>query len=355
MPQHRNPKLFWLHFEGAGTDGNALPAQVLAKSLQHVQRIVHLLAKMHLAGPFGQGVQIPNEIRSRFGLMCKPPQEGSFGLPVEMSDRSNQASGLEDYGEQEAVYCSFQDVTRAIGKGNGEDFRQLVPDVSFQVALIKAYKGAQPPKRIGVVLSIKDGSQKTILDGRKFQSAYHQLYSRRNLDAVPGNSEYMTGLLAGMDFGRRRMQIKPSCDYSLKVDYDERFEARLCELRNKLVRVHGRVCRDENGQPIRLTDIDEVLDGSILEYREIALCNIPYKADPPLKFDINFDHKHQLYELHGEFNIVISARSFSELREALDAELDMLWVEYAKEDSQALSLDARELKKKLLCRFRDMR
>ena len=69
MPKHRNPRLFWLHFEGAGTDSNALPAQVLAKSLQQVQRIVHLLAKIHQGGPLGQGVQIPNEIRSRFGLM----------------------------------------------------------------------------------------------------------------------------------------------------------------------------------------------------------------------------------------------------------------------------------------------
>ena len=354
MPKNRNPRLFWLHFEGARTDGNALPAQALAKSLQHVQRIVHLLAKMHRGDAFGQGVQIPNEIRSRFGLMCKPPQEGSFDLPVEMSDLSNQASEFEDYGDQEVVYCSFQDVTRAIGRGNGEGFRQLVPDVDFQAALIKAYKSAQPSKRIGVVLSIKDGGQRTILDGRTFQSVYNQLYSRRDLDAVTRNSEYLTGLLTGMDFGRRRMQIKTSCDYSLKVDYDECFEARLCELRNKLVRVRGRVCRDGNGQPIRLTDIDEVLDGSILEYSEVALRNIPYKAEPPLKFDVKFDRKHHLYELRGEFNIVLSAKSFSELREALDAELDMLWVEYAKEDPKTLSLDARELQEQLLGRLQDL-
>lgn len=353
MPKHWNPRLFWLHFEGAGTDSNALPAQVLAKSLQQVQRIVHLLAKIHQGGPF-EGVQIPNEIRSRFGLMCKPPQEGSFDLPVEMSDLSNQASEFQGYNDQEAVYCSFQEVTRAIGKGNGEDFQQLVPDVRFQDALIKAYKSAQPPKQIGIVLSIKDGSQKTILDGRTFQSAYNQLYSRRNLDVISRGSEYVIGLLIGMDFSRRRMQIKSSCDYALKAEYDERFEARLCEFRNKLVRVHGRVCCDGNGQPIRLTDIDEVLDGSILEYSEVALRNIPYKAEPPLTFEVKFDHEHHLYELRGEFNIVISAKSFSELRESLDAELDMLWVEYAKEDPQALSLDARELREQLLGRFGDM-
>ena len=355
MPKHRNPRLFWLHFEGAGTDSNALPAQVLAKSLQQVQRIVHLLAKIHQGGPLGQGVQIPNEVRSRFGLMCKPPQEGSFDLPVEVSDLSNQASELEDYGDQEAVYYSFQDVTRAIGKGNGEAFRQLVPDVSFQAALIKAYKSAQPSKRIGVVLSIRDGSQKTILDGRTFQSAYNQLYSRGNPNAVPRSSEYMIGLLTGMNFGRRRMQIKPSRDCSLNVEYDERFEPMLCSLRNKLVRVRGRICYDEKGQPIRLTDIDEVQDGSVLEYNEIALRNIPYKAEPPLSFDVKFDHEHQLYELQGEFNILISGKSFSELRDSLDAELDMLWVEYAKEDPQALSLDAQELQKQLVDRFRDLR
>ena len=355
MPKHRNPRLFWLHFEGAGTDSNALPAQVLAKSLQQVQRIVHLLAKIHRGGPFGPRVQIPNEIRSRFGLMCKPPQEGSFDLPVEMGDLSNQGSEFSGYSDQEAVYCSFQEVTRAIGKGNGEDFRQLVPDVRFQDALIKAYKSAQPPKRIGVVLSIKDGSQRTILDGNAFQSTYNQLCSRSNLDAVSRSSEYVIGLLTGMDFGRQRMQIKTSRDHPLKVDYDKRFEERLCELRNKLVRVHGRVCHDENGQPICLTDIDEVLDGGILEYSEIALRNVPYTAEPPLTFEVKFDHEHHLYELRGEFNIVISAKSFSELKESLDAELDMLWVEYAEEDPHALSLDARELRKQLLGRLRDMR
>lgn len=355
MPQNRNPRLFWLHFEGAGTGSSALPAQVLAKSFQQVQRVVHLLAQIHRGGPFGRRDQIPNEIRSRFALMCKPPKQGSFDLPVAIGDLSNQASGVEDYGDQEAVYCSFQDVTRAIGKGDRESLQQLVPEVGFQNALIKAYKRAQPPKRVGSVMSIMDGGQRKILDGATFDSAYEQLQSSSNPEAALGSSEYVTGLLTGMNFGKRRMQIKPSCGCFLNVDYDERFEARLCNLRNKLVRVRGRIYYDEKGQPVRLTDMDEVQDGGVLEYGEVALRNIPYKAEPPLIFDVKFDHEHQLYELRGDFNILISGKSFSELRDSLDAELDMLWVEYAKEDPQALSLDARELRKQLVDRFRDMR
>ncbi|MCZ0945032.1 MAG: hypothetical protein OXJ53_18425 [Gammaproteobacteria bacterium] len=89
-----------------------------------------------------------------------------------------------------------------------------------------------------------------------------------------------------------------------------------------------------------------------IELKELSLGNVPYRAGPPLRFHVTYDAENQLYDLDGDFEITLSAKSRPELLRELHAVLSMLWVDYAKEEPKRLSPKARDLRTELLGRLR---
>ena len=91
----------------------------------------------------------------------------------------------------------------------------------------------------------------------------------------------------------------------------------------------------------------------VIERRDWTFRNVRYRADPPLRFQMNVGRpRNQVYDLRGDFGIELSAESRPELEETLDSTLDMLWEEYAQERPERLSGDACELRRELLERIR---
>ena len=92
-------------------------------------------------------------------------------------------------------------------------------------------------------------------------------------------------------------------------------------------------------------------DGDI-ELTELSLDSVRYRADPPLRFHVEYDSEDQLYDLDGDFEISVSAESRPQLLHELNEVLSMLWSDYAQEEPQRLSPKARELRTELLHRLR---
>ena len=93
----------------------------------------------------------------------------------------------------------------------------------------------------------------------------------------------------------------------------------------------------------------------VMERYEFFFCNKIYRADPPLRFQASFEPRHRLYDLRGDFGIEISIESRSELAEALDSMIEMLWREYALENPERLTGDAQILRRQLRDRIRETR
>lgn len=104
---------------------------------------------------------------------------------------------------------------------------------------------------------------------------------------------------------------------------------------------------DEQGAPPAISEIDECP----IERSGFSVGEHSYLAAPPLRFDVAFNRGDRLYELAGEFGIVLASRTRDELEELLDDTLCMLWREYAEEDPAALSPRALELRRQLRSRI----
>lgn len=280
MSKRRESQVFYLHFTGVGAEGRKLPASLLLRAVDRVQRIVYLLARFRSGRPLGERVRFSNRIRSGFELACVVPQEGGYVQPIEIGGSSAARLRITD-SEAAAVADDFREVARAVGSGDADRLGRAVPNPDYRELLVEAFAAALPPPHSGVALSIEDDCRQTIFDGEK---------SWENIAVL---AQY--------------------------------YEA-----------AH----KDET---------------EIIEKRDLAFRNVRYRASPPLRFHVGFHEADRLYDLRGDFGIEISAESRSDLEEALDSTLDMLWNEYALERPEKLSIDARTLREALLGRIRETR
>ena len=177
-----NPQRIRLHYESVGSHTPTLPAYVLVKSLQKVQRIVYLLAKLHRGEELGQRVRVSSNFERRFALICQVPEAGSYVLPAEIGGPSvpmpfdDEMTQADD--EIMQVSHMFHQVSRTVNQIDLDALRNQVPDGAYRKSLLEAYKDTQPPKRSGLVFSIEDNEHNKLLDGFQFAHALSKLESR---------------------------------------------------------------------------------------------------------------------------------------------------------------------------------
>ncbi len=344
-----------LHFEGATTSGHSIPARALIKSLDHLQRIIHLLAKLHRGDDPGRRGRASRDFEGAFSLTCKVPRAGSYVVPAEIGDSLHMNSfDRKSVGQ---VNRTFFDLTRAVGRGDSEWFRRIVPDQRYQALLVKEYRGIQPSKGLGLVCSIEDGEGQRILEGSTAQ------WTIEELDVAPGHERAgrvlcsrIGGVLVGMNFAKRRLRIRWRDGRVLDATYGDDFELALANHPRGLIQVLGTVTYDAQGAPVSLVDVQNVVqvNQDPIEVHECRIANVCYRIDPPLRFTVRFDLESCLYDLQGDLGICLFAEDRSGLEDSLGAEIQMLWSEYAREDPSCLSPEGLKLREHLRVRFREV-
>ena len=175
MLDHGDPQLFRLHFEGAATKGHTLPAALLVRAINSLQRIVRLLDSSDLSRQWVEDLDslsakdarsAVSRSRHRFELVCQIPEKGSFVQPVEIDHSLRYGARAADVVLDE-VRNRFLKVTEIVGKGNTDRLREIEPTPVFRELLLEDYRAALPPIDTHIALSIENGHGRTILDGEK--------------------------------------------------------------------------------------------------------------------------------------------------------------------------------------------
>ena len=168
-------RLYWMRFE-VGKDGaHTVPAPVLVDSVASIQRVVYLLAKFARREDLGQRASFSRALREAFALQCRVPEPGRYAMPFEIGRAAHSPPVA---GEGDEVRRLFRRVTAAVGKGDVDAVRALVPDPRYLDCLGDAYRKAAPPPRSGVSFRLEDHRRRTILDSRKMEAALDSLGGR---------------------------------------------------------------------------------------------------------------------------------------------------------------------------------
>jgi len=352
MAGEEKPRRFRLHFEGPLTRDHTLPASALVQALEQLQRIVHLLAMAHEGREVRQRARVTHDIERRFPLVCLVPEEGGYALPVDLGDTSHQ---LFDEQTVHAVAKRAREVITAVNSADGAALTLLIPDSYFRRSVLAAFSDLQPPRRSGVVVSIEDYKQQKLLDGETAQARIEQLLTRPE-PSPAATPAYVTGALIEMKFQERRLRLQLlGSGRALDATYSEDFEPILLNHPRELIQVHGNVVYAEDRSPSSISDVDEILevDDSAIEVLSISSNDVTIQARRPLSFAVTFDETSQVYEATGLFGVLIGGLTRPELETQLDAELAMLWREYAQANPEILTNAAKELREQLLAAFEE--
>lgn len=338
--------------------------RTLVQAIQNLQQIVYLLAKCQSGEKLGQRIQFSRDMKNDFELSCGIPEKGSYVFPVEIGvpaaltlfDDADQILGIDQIGE---VARKFHGATKAVGLGDIGLLRETVPDPDYHRFLLKAYEQAFRPDRPGVSLSIEDSGRRTMIDSKMAMEGLSPMFS-----SLPSTKELadessdapkfscITGEVVRVRFPQRLLGIKPPRGRIINAIYSEEFEPIVLRNRRRLVQVIGKsIVDDRNNFLVEVADIVEINEDHI-EIGKFEFDDDLYIADPPLRFRVKSDPESELCDLQGEFGIILGSRSRIDLMEDLNDTLRMIWEEYAKEDPEKLSGDARELRDKIRNRFR---
>jgi hypothetical protein len=333
-------RLYRMHFEAEKGAAHVVPAPVLVESVGGIQQVVYLLAKFTRGEELGQRVTFSRALREAFALQCRIPEPASYAMPFEIGTAAHSPLVA---GEADNVRRLFRRVTKAVGVGDVEGVRALVPDPRYLDCLGDAYRKATPPPRSGVSYWLEDHRRRRILDGRKIEATLDDLGGHTGRKRWV-REDTISGMLVGMDFDEHRIRLTRPDGKSVSAYYDEESELPLIEHRRGWVELTGDVLYDADGRALSVRHARDIVAFDTIELRNVNLYNVPYRASPPLRFKVTYDLVDELYDLDGDFGISVSASSRSDLDDELREALSMLWIEYGEESPDRLSPKARRLR-----------
>ena len=163
----------------------------------------------------------------------------------------------------------------------------------------------------------------------------------------------VVGTLVWVRLDTRSIELEYRGRRTLKATYAPEAEAALLGRPRGLIQVRGNICYNAEDEPISIADIDEVseVDEGPMEVAEVVYQNVRHVTTPPLRFNVTFDKADALYDLEGPFDVMLSADSREDLADALKAELNLLFADYAEGDPARLSSGAKKLRNEIRGRF----
>lgn len=336
-------------FEEDAPQVERVPARVLADTLVHAQRAVHLLAISAAGREIRQRARIPAELAAQFVLECGVPEPGSYVQPV----RLTTADGLFDVVLGVNVLDRFQQIGAALSEGEWNSLRALVPDTAIRSRIVDEFVAMLPDPDAGWVVDLQNGKERMA----RFDPARVRVlreFQRLSRGPVEASASpvTVTGELVRIDFAEHKLTIRHHpTQRRLECEYRPEAEEMLLENRRGFIRVTGLVELDEHNLPLRLTDVFDiqefdvspiVLDSVVGRQRRLR-----FRAGA-VSFRIELDEGGQLLVVRDpDLDIHVFAHTRAELLADLIEQIEMMWLEYAEAEGSLLTEGAAALGKTL--------
>lgn len=338
---------FGLHFhQRHEVDGqHSLPAQNLISALEGLQRTIHLVAMMREGREVRTRARVTRDIEERFQLQCAPAEPGSYYQPTFIAERDSSLFSPAEVGEVAEITRSL---LVAIGQGDDGDFKKLVPDSAFRAPLIASLDRAFRSQIGRYRLSIEDRSGNVIVDSAK---AIDTLENLRQARLSPDTHSIVTGYFNKVDFKERKLTLLiPDTGRTISCLYEEDIESTLLENARDLIQVIGTIELDSDGNPQRITDVQEFhpVNTDDIDILELIPEYLKSNELNNLKVAVTLsDDKQTYFASLEELGIDQAAYTRSDLIDGLRAEIEFLWTSIAREHDVNLAPKAIMLKKTL--------
>ena len=342
-----------------GADSNVVPANVLSQALEGLQRIVHLVAMMRGGREVQSRARVTRDIEQRFQLLCDIPQSGSYYQPTFIFSESAEPvldfAEVEQEESQRGVAETAYEIFQAVQVGDEALFKKAIPDSAYRRPIATAVE-RMLPQRGTVSLSIEKEDGNVVLQQSRARQFLRQLHSPTDEPLAPAT--VLTGYLTKVDFRERKMFLQvPDTQKVIPCNYDERAENVILSAPRELIQVVGTVELDENGSPVRITDVEEVfaIDDDDIDIVTLLPPFVKSKSSNEIVVEVELSDDKQSYTARfSPLGIEIAALTREDLVESLRTEIEFIWEEFAQEEHGNLAPSGIELKKRALDLFEGM-
>ncbi len=353
MSNSTNSETTRLQITGAETQNHTVSVEVLVRLLNGMQQLTWILAAVEEQQPFRHRFKPSAEFRSRYRLRCGTPEPGSYNLPLELINEEKQGQLFSPASILPKMH-SFLD---AVGKEDVQNVKQILPESQFRDRALRVVQNFAPKR--GELWSanfqIKDSTEVSLND-----------HLTHNIDRwlLSGLEDRITmtvtGELVRINFDEHKLFIRhPATNRQLECSYRPETEVELLESRRDLIQVTGEFILDNEGNPLRFTDVThvEAVDLSPLVFETLEFEGRILSASSPLKFIPRLDDEtQQLYIVENrDLDLHVCGYTRDQLIDELTEQIFLTWDAYAKETPDRLTEKARELQKNLQDRFKEGR
>lgn len=339
-----------LRFQGNTAEYHEIPAEVLADSIEALQKIIYILAMEHEGRYVKERLRFSNEMASRYTVLCQIPEPGSYAQPFHISALKDDLTSVEDTSIVEDLFVK---ILSFLSERDVDGLMSVVSDSKLRMSLINTFRSMVPKVGSGFSLLVERVTnnrdlQTFVLDSKA------ALYLREIAEKADHKNirQTVTGRLEKIDFGERKVTIiYAPTNRELSCTYDDGIEEMLLENRRELVQVTGVVTLDGLDNPQRMTDVNLIsyLDLTPFEISQFEIYDEIFQFKQATSLDITLDESEQLLVIEDEaISLNVFAQTREELWEDLKEQIWILWHEYALGDDDELSPFALKLKERLL-------
>jgi len=334
-----------LKLEGGEADRHQVRAEDLVSILAAMQRIAYLFAKADSGQAVGERVKPGRAERTAYALNCGVSRPGSYALPLTSGDVGQ--AGLPLIEAHDGLLSRIQDVFDAVAQKRTDLLYDVLPADLGKRALREVGK-MLPHQREGISVSLWSRGQRSpaVIDWHASRFIKTQLEGDAANDAVMT----VTGELLRIDFSTRQVAILyPPTRREIVCTYVEELEDSIVDSRKDPIQVTGRFVLDDDGMPIRLTDVTRVepVDLSPIVLTGLDSPNLSMKRPMELVPTLDDDSQQFLCVSNAAIRLDAFAPTRDALFDEVKEQLAMLWKEYAEADDDALDDEAQRVKRAL--------
>ena len=347
--QEHHDAFFGLHFkQTANSRTDVMSAEVLADSLDGLQRAVHVAAMMHTGHQMKSRVCAPRDVRDSFVLHWQPSEKGSFCLPAHIS-------GLESVEPNpdlcEAVADIVKKAMRSLHQGNRPNFKKAVPEKIYRSAMIESLVRVFDKR----ILEVRDEFGNIVARSSTAMEAlgiFERLGQKRRIHEV------VTGYVDKLDFKKQILFLRtPSPRRVLRCRYEDDMQPLLLSNRRELVHVDGKVELDHNDDPVKISKVSGIreVDTSDINVVHLLPDYLERNGAEDLYVRVALSDCKQVYTAEmKELYLCQAADTREELVDIMKSWFRFLWRQYALADDETLTADAIEHKATLKKLFREI-
>ncbi|WP_439492303.1 hypothetical protein [Bosea sp. (in: a-proteobacteria)] len=324
------------------------PADAVIASLNALQRMIYIIGMRSEGRTLSERLKPTAKVKREYAVVCRAPISGSHVQPFNVASQSGQYTASAVAAREKLLKT-----LKAFDSGKEELVEQALPNARERWFMAKAALGLIPPEDSGLEVTVRTGSRGPF--SFKADRARIILSKYQTGNPPDADEDIIAGKLRAIDYGQTILTIKPSHDPAFRMDYPLLLEKWLQANVRRRLKFSGKPKINQKGDVSSFKDVyfATELEPTLEPIHEFRAGTQNIQATRPLSIPVTVDWQDRVFAFRDkELGIDAYAESYSDLRQNVLDELDVLWRQYALAPNDELDSEAQLVKVALLARFK---